>query len=81
MYPVKLHGNKDSGVELFTCEKCGFEIGKLLYCTALDSDTYYCPRCKHKIQSKCCKCGTWLTVLERYCQKCGIKNDFYHPSL
>lgn len=60
------------------CPKCGFEIGKILYCKALKSNTYYCPRCKIKIQSKCDTCGTWLTVLERYCQKCGIENVFVY---
>ena len=61
-----------------SCPKCGCEIGKLLYCTPLISDKYYCPDCKIKIQEKCSKCGTWLTVLERYCQKCGLKNTFFH---
>ena len=60
------------------CPKCGFEIGKILYCTALKSNMYYCPSCKLKIQSKCDKCGTWLTVLERYCQKCGTENVFFY---
>ena len=61
-----------------SCPKCGFEIGKILYCTLLDSDTYYCPNCKLKIQERCRDCGTWLTVIERYCQKCGNKNPFFH---
>lgn len=61
-----------------SCPKCGCEIGKILYCTPLNSDKYYCPDCKIKIQEKCSKCGTWLTVLERYCQKCGLKNIFFH---
>jgi hypothetical protein len=63
-----------------TCPKCGFEIGKILYCTPLDSDIYYCPYCKLKIQERCLDCGTWLTVIERYCQKCGRKNPFFHCS-
>ncbi|MCW3997371.1 MAG: zinc ribbon domain-containing protein [Candidatus Bathyarchaeota archaeon] len=61
-----------------SCPKCGFEIGKLLYCTPLDSESYYCPGCKHKIQEKCSECGTWLTLIERYCQKCGTKNTFFY---
>jgi predicted amidophosphoribosyltransferase len=60
------------------CPRCGYEIGKLLYCTSLILDEYYCPGCKTKIQEKCSKCGTWLTLLERYCQKCGLKNTFFH---
>ncbi len=62
------------------CPKCSFEIGKLLYCTPLDSDIYYCPKCEYKIQAKCDKCGTWLTVLERYCQKCGVENTFFYST-
>lgn len=61
-----------------SCPKCGYEIGRLLYCTPLKSDKYYCPSCGIKIQEKCRKCGTWLTIIERYCQKCGLKNPFYY---
>lgn len=62
------------------CPKCGNEIGKLLYCTPLISSEYYCPYCKIKIQEKCHNCGTWLTLLEKYCQKCGLKNTFFYKT-
>ena len=61
-----------------SCPKCGYEIGKLLYCTPLKTDRYYCPNCGIKIQERCMKCGTWLTLIERQCQKCGLKNPFYY---
>jgi len=61
-----------------SCPKCGYEIGKLLYCTPLKTDRYYCPNCGIKIQERCMKCGTWLTLIERHCQKCGLKNPFYY---
>lgn len=61
-----------------SCPKCGFEIGRILYCTPLKVDEYFCPNCGIKIQGKCSCCGTWLTVIEPICSKCGTKNTFAH---
>ena len=62
------------------CPKCGLEIGELLYCTPLKKDEYFCPGCGIKIQARCRGCGTWLTVVESRCSKCGAENPFYHKT-
>jgi predicted RNA-binding Zn-ribbon protein involved in translation (DUF1610 family) len=59
------------------CPNCGLEIGKVLYCTPLKAEEYFCPNCGIKIQGKCTRCGTWLTVIESMCSKCGTKNPFF----
>jgi hypothetical protein len=59
------------------CPKCHCEIGELLYCTKLIKNEYFCPTCSIKIQGKCKTCGTWLTVVESMCSKCGTKNPFF----
>jgi len=39
------------------CPRCGSDLGKLLYCTPLQNDEYFCLRCGIKVQGKCTKCG------------------------
>jgi len=66
------------GVPEQKCPGCSHDIGRLLYCTQLEADEYFCPNCNLKIQAKCPKCGNWIVVVEPYCSKCGAKNTIFY---
>jgi len=63
-----------------TCPRCGFELGRLLYCTPLKKIKFFCPNCGLKVQMKCPKCENWMVMVERYCGKCGAKNPCFYKT-
>ena len=66
------------GIPEQACPRCRYDLGRLLYCTPLRAEEYFCPSCGLKIQTKCPKCGNWIVMIEPYCSKCGAKNIIFY---